>query len=195
MNQRPSLVWTSRSTRSWCWRTRSMSAVRSVVQEVVVDVRELTAAIDRQQAEDIARPWREHFDARGSIEKDRADLGGVDQVVNVVVGLNLLLYFDLQLLVDRTQFLVQRLQLLLACFQFFGRRAELLVHRLQLFVRGLQLFGLRFVAFDRRPQLRLQPDQLVFELAGRVDLPRRRRDGVRRRRRRIVNRLAGAPGR
>ena len=64
------------------------------------------------------------------------------------------------------ELLVDRLQLLLARLQLLGGRAQFLVGRLLLFARRLGFLDLRFVLLDRRPQLRLDPGQLLFELLG-----------------------------
>ena len=104
---------------------------------------------DGQQIEDVAGARRGQLHAQQPIEEDRADLGGVDQVLEVVVRERQLLDLDLQLLVDRRELLVDRLQLLLARLELLGGGPQLLVDRLQLLVRRLGLLRLRLVLIDR----------------------------------------------
>ena len=59
--------------------------------------------------------------------------------------------------------------------QLLGGRSQLLVGRLLLFARRLGFLYLRFVLLDRRPQVRLDAGELLFELLG--DRPGRRVQG------------------
>ena len=102
-----------------------------------------------------------------AVEEDRADVGRVDEVLEVVVGERQLVDLDFQLLVDGRQLLVDRLKFLLAGLELLGCRAQLLVHRLELFVRRLRFLDLTLVLLDRCMQLLPRAFQLFFELPDR----------------------------
>ncbi|MNM95354.1 hypothetical protein D3C81_1077940 [compost metagenome] len=76
-----------------------------------------------------------------AVDKHGGDLGGGDQVAQVVVDLVGFIDLGLELVVDRQQFLVDGLQLFLAGFQLFAGQAQLFVDRLHFFVRGHQLLA------------------------------------------------------
>ena len=51
------------------------------------DVVQRSIDVGRDEVEQRLRSWCEEFDAQIAVEKDRADLGGRDQIVEVVAGL------------------------------------------------------------------------------------------------------------
>lgn len=81
----------------------------AVVVELRGEVGERAAGVGRDEVEDVARARRVELDAQGAVEEDRADVGRVHQVEEVVVRLAQLLDLDLQLLIDGRQLLVRRL--------------------------------------------------------------------------------------
>ena len=109
---------------------------------------------------------REAADQQVAVEEDRGDLGAVEQVAQIVVGLVELLDLALQLVVDRLQLLVDRLRLLARGFQFLVGRLQLLVDRDQLLVRRFQLLERGLVLLDQRLQPLARLAQLAFELFG-----------------------------
>ena len=165
--QRPCRVCTSRSIVWRCCNTCSASSVSRLSTQVARDIGQRAPGIERQQVEDVPDARGRELHAQQSIQEDRADLGRVDQVLEVVVRDRQLLDLDLQLLVDGRELLVDRLQLLLARLELLGGRPELLVGRLQFLVRRLRLLDLRLVLLDGGAKLRLQPEQLVFQLLRR----------------------------
>jgi hypothetical protein len=65
--------------------------VKIQLGDLVADVRERPIAIGGNEVEDVACPRREQLDARSAVQEDGADLGRVDQVLDVIVRLRLLL--------------------------------------------------------------------------------------------------------
>ena len=68
-----------------------------------------------------------HPDAQFRIGEQHADLGCVDQVLQIVVGVGNVVEIAFQLGVDGLKLLVDRLQLFLARLELLGRRALFLV--------------------------------------------------------------------
>ena len=81
-------------------------------------------------------------------------------------------------MVHRGQFFIDRLQFLLASFEFFGGGTHLLVHRLQLLVGSFQLFVSRFVLLHCRRELLFEELNLVVRILADRALCRRRRCSI-----------------
>ena len=143
---------------------------------------------------------REAHELQSAVDEQHADLGGGDEVLQIVVDARHLVDLGLQLLIDGRQLLVDRLQLLLAGLELLGSRAQLLVDRLQLLVRRLQLLVLRLVLLDRRRAAARGCSRARFpplRTSGRPpfpDRPVRRRHRPRRSRRRSPARTYGDVG-
>ena len=135
-----------------------------VLAEPVRDVRERATEIGGNQVENLTRRRREQLHAEIAVEENRADVGRVDKVLQIVARQRDFFDIDFQFLVDRLQFFVDRLQFLFARLQFFPGRAQLFVERLQFFVRGAEFFGLNFVLLGGVAKLRFDPNQFFFEL-------------------------------
>ena len=176
-----------RAARARCRRI-SVGAV-----EVVREVAERPADVVRDDAEDLGDPRRELADAQLAVEEQRADVGALEQVLDVVVELLQLGVLLLVLGVDGVELLVDRVQLLVRALQLLVRRDQLLVGRLHLLVGGLELL-------DRRLQGLVRVRELVLERRasrslrqpGRVDATARW-PARPRRRARLRRRSAPAP--
>ncbi len=105
------------------------------------DVEQRAAGIVADHVEDVPGTRGEPLDAHLAVDEDRGDVGGGDQVLQVVVDLAGLVDLALELVVDGGELFVDRLQLFLAGFQLLGGRAQFLVDRLQLLVGGAQFLG------------------------------------------------------
>jgi hypothetical protein len=106
---------------------------------------------------------RPPLDAHVVVEKDRRDLGALDEILNVVVHPQQLIVLAAELGVDRLELLVDRLHLLLCRFELLVRGLQLLIDRLILFGAraGVLVGALRRV--DRHVELLLRPEQLVLQ--------------------------------
>ena len=117
--QRPSRVTTSRSTGLKSLSTAAMSLLRSEPSRLLE-----TSESGRPRSEGIRL---NRFRIVGvnslirvsAIQEERADFSGIHQIEDVVGHLRLFLNLDLQLLVHRRELFVDRLELLLAGFEFF----------------------------------------------------------------------------
>ena len=87
--------------------------------------------VARDELDDLRRLGGEPPDAEFLVQEQGRDVRAFEQVLHVVAGLRQLVHLGLQLGVERLEFLVQGLHLLL-------RGGEFLVGGLQLFIRGLQ---------------------------------------------------------
>ena len=134
------------------------------ILEPVRDVEQRAPDIGGDDREDIGRARREALDAYAPVDEDGGDVGGRDQVVQVVVCLAGLFHLHFQFVVDGDQFLVHRLQLFLARFELFGGRTQLFVDGLQFFIRGAMLLVRHFGMFDGFLQFLLIALQFGFEL-------------------------------
>ena len=143
--------------------------------ELLREVIDRPVDVTRYEVEEVPYGRREATNAQFRVQEHDGDIRTAQKIGQIVRGGFELFDLGLELRIDRTHFLVQRLQFLLACFQFFGSRAELFVHRLQLFVRGLQLFVARFEFLNRALQLRTHRVQLGRELVPGVRLGARGR--------------------
>ncbi len=93
---------------------------------------------------------------RSAIQEQRADVGAVEQVLDVVVQGRQLGVLLLILRVDGVELLVDGMELLVRALQLLVRGDELLVGRLQLFVGALELL-------DRGLEVFLGVGQLVLQ--------------------------------
>jgi hypothetical protein len=98
------------------------------------------------------------------IEEDRADLRGLDEILQVLVRPLQLFDRALVLLVDRRQLLIDRLDLLPSRLQLLRRRPLLLVDRLQLLVHRLQLGHRAVVRLAGRLQQVARAAQFFLQL-------------------------------
>ena len=91
------------------------------------EVRDRPALVTGDDIEQIRDARREALDAQRGVEEHGADVGGADQVLQIVVGARNHVELEFQLAVHGLQLLVDRLQLLLAGLEFLRRRAILLI--------------------------------------------------------------------
>src|SRR5215471_573384 len=112
--------------------------IRRLIQ-IRHQVREWTPDIGRDQVDQAFRLLGVAGDFQLSVQKDGGDFDAVEQVLHVVIGARQLIDFGLQLGVDRAQFFVQRLHLLLGGLKFFVGSLQLFNGGLQRFLGGLQL--------------------------------------------------------
>ena len=126
------------------------------------DVLDRAAHVRGDQVEQLDGRGRELPDVEGGVEEQRGDVGAGQQVVEVVGGGLQLRHLLFKLVVERRQFLVERLQLFLRGLQFLVARLELLVHRHGFFVRSLEFLVRAFQLFDRAVEF--QPRFLEFPL-------------------------------
>ena len=115
-------------------------------------VRQWTPDIGRNQVENLGHGRREAFDAQTAIQKNRGDIGGAHQVLQIRIDAPDLFDVVLEFVVDGNQLFVEGLQFLFAGFQLLAGRAQFLVDGLQLLVGGFQLFRGDFKLFNRRFQ-------------------------------------------
>ncbi len=134
------------------------------IGEMMREVRERAADIGRDDIEKRQRGRREALNAKLAIEKNGRDIRRGHQVLQVAVRAAQLLDLELQLLVHRAQFFIDRLHFLAPRFQLLARRTQLLIHRLQLFIARLHLLGLRFALLDIFPQLPLGEIEFRLDL-------------------------------
>ena len=128
------------------------------------DVEQRTPGIADDHVEDAHRARGESLDAHAAIDEHRGDVGGGDEVLQIVVDLAGFLDLGFELVVDGDQFFVDRLQFFLAGLQFLGGRPQFLVDRLQLFVGRLELLGRGLGLLDGQLQLLLGSLQLGLQL-------------------------------
>ena len=117
-----------------------------VVFQIRGEVADRPSHVAGNQVDDLRRLGSEPLDAEVVVQEDRGDLGAVQQVLHVAVGLRQFLDLRLQLGVDRLHFFVERLQFLLGTGHFFVGALQFLVVRLQLLIGGAEflLGGLHF---------------------------------------------------
>ncbi|MNV12963.1 hypothetical protein D3C71_1035900 [compost metagenome] len=130
----------------------------------VRDVQQGPARVAGNDVEHVGRARREPLDVHLAVDKQRGDVGGRNQVLQVVIDLGRFVHLGLELGIHGDQFFIHRLQFFLARFQLFRGRAQLFVDGLQLFVGRLQFFGGRLRLLDGRLQLVLRALQLGFQL-------------------------------
>ena len=135
-----------------------------VVLQPVRDVQQQPVDVAGNQVEQQCRLRREALDAHCLVDEQRGNVGRCQEVLQVVVALAGFLDAALELVVDRHQLLVHRLQFFLAGFQLLGGRAQFLVDRLQLLVRGLEFLGRDVGMLDRVAQVVLELADLGFKL-------------------------------
>ncbi|MNR03320.1 hypothetical protein D3C85_1192070 [compost metagenome] len=128
------------------------------------DVEQRAPGIHRQHAEDVGGARGEPLDAHAAVDKHRGDVGGGDQVGQVIVDLVGLFDLAFQLEVDGQQFFVDRLQFFLAGFQLFGGRTQFFVDRLHFFVGSLELFAGDFRLFDGVLQVQFGALQFALQV-------------------------------
>ncbi|MCY1448363.1 hypothetical protein D9M71_650250 [compost metagenome] len=103
------------------------------------DVHQRAPGVDRQHAENLGGPWGEPADTHVAIDKHGSNVGGGNQVGQIVVDLVGFLDLGLEFGIDGQQLFIDRLQFFLAGFQFFGGRTQLFVNRVHFLVGSLEL--------------------------------------------------------
>ena len=119
-----------------------------IVSKPVCQVREWPATVGRADIEEFADLRREADNSEIAIQKQRRNVRGCHQVLQVARQCGEFGHFMSIFLIDRLELLVHALQFFLAGLQLFQRRAEFFVGRLQFLVRRLQFLLARFVLFD-----------------------------------------------
>ena len=114
-------------------------ARQMLVGEPGRDVGDRPAEVALDQAEDLGDRRGEALDAQLAVEKDRGDLGVLQQVLLIAQRAVEALDLGVELGVHRLQFLVDRLQLLLGSLELLVRALQLLGDGLELLVRGFHL--------------------------------------------------------
>ena len=146
--QRPSSSCTSRTIGVSRLRTRFGILFEIIVSKPVCQVREWPATVGHAHIEKFADLRREADNSKIAIQKQRGNVRGCHEVLQVARQCGELGHFMSVFLIDRLQLLVHALQFFLACLQLFQRRAEFFVGRLQLLVRRLEFLLARFILFD-----------------------------------------------
>ena len=124
--------------------------------------RQRAAQIARTQTEEFCRIRSEIADHQILIQENCCNLGRVEQIAQIRIGVIQFLDLAVEFGVDRVQLLVQRLHLLLGGFQLLIGGLRLFVYRDQFLIRGFQLFQRGLVFLDRGLQPLAQFGQLVL---------------------------------
>ena len=104
---------------------------------------------------------------QGRVEKHGCHLCAFEQILQIVVGVIERFHLAGELGIDRVQFLVDGLQLLLRGLELLVGGLHLLVHRDEFLVGGFQLFQRRFVFLEHRLQAIAGLAQFAFDMRGR----------------------------
>ena len=128
-------------------------------QEFAGKIGDRPTAVGGTDVEDFLHRRRKAANHQLRVEKHGCDLGALEQVLQIVVGVIERLHLadklgvdGVQLLVDGLQFLFRSLQLLVGGLHFFVDRDQLLVGGFQLLQRGLIFLEHRLQAFARLAQ-------------------------------------------
>ena len=127
------------------------------------EIGEGPADVARDNVELRLHRWREETDLQVHIQKQRADIGAVQHILQIVRGQPLAFQGFLQLAVQRGQFLVERLQFLLRGQQFLIGGLKLLIDRKRLLVDRLLLLVTGLLALDSELQFGLRRLQFAFK--------------------------------
>ena len=113
----------------------------------------------------------EAHDAQAPIEEQRGDVGGDEQVLQVVRQHPEFVDLVTVLLVERRQLLVHRLEFLTRGLEFLHRGSEFFVRRLQFLVRCPHLLLAGLVLLDDRLQPPARQVELPLEGLEHVEFP------------------------
>ena len=116
---------------------------------------------------------REEADIEVGVEKDRRDIGAVQNILQIVGGRALPLQRFLELAVERGELLVERLQFLLRGQQLLVRRLEFLIDGQGFFVDRLLLFARNLQVADGALQFRSRGLQFLLEFGDPRNVLRR----------------------
>ncbi len=131
--------------------------------DIRFDIGQRPAHIRGDQAVNLRRLAGEAPDDQLFIEKDRADVDVVEQVLHVVLHAGQLLDLGLQFGIDRDQFFIDGLQFLLGGFQFFIGGLQFFVGGLQFLVGGFEFLVGSLLLLDGGMQVFFGVGQIAFQ--------------------------------
>src|SRR5690242_21308479 len=99
------------AARAWHTNARRRCALRGIFGQLRIvqpagDVQQAAADVAGNDVENVGGTRREAFDTQALVDKDRGNVGGGDEVLQVVVDLGGFFHLGLQFVTDGGQFLV-----------------------------------------------------------------------------------------